>query len=182
MRGWVFSTCVWQSDNSILRGYRCSLPPQTRQTHAKEESVECWMRKGQIRAGCGWLSFSVWLKGVWTVSRFRKNLDGNEAKWHLFAFLEAACAWLQRCHVDLEEKKQQNMSEERFQRLLLFGFNQREEAWWRVSGLKGFSRAADCSKQQSSGGHWCSPAITLKNKQAGPKLEAILWASRLLKN
>lgn len=67
---------------TILRGYRCSLLPR-QDKHAKAANKKCVMRKWQIRAGCGWLSFSV-------------SLDANKTTWRLFTFgcdtLEAASA------------------------------------------------------------------------------------------
>lgn len=132
-----------QTAKNILRGYRCSLLP--RQDKHMQMNVKCLMRKGQIRAGRGWLSCSV-------------SLDGNKSKWR------AACAWLQRCHADLE--KNSKIPQGKGSSCLPICFDSSRTVWWRVLGLKCFGGAADrhtdCSKQQSSRGHWCSPAIMLK--------------------
>lgn len=142
---------------SILRAYRCS-PLLRQDKHAKAAHKKCVMRKGQIRAGCGWLSFSV-------------SLDANKTTWRLFTIgcdtLEAASAWLQRCHVDSE--KNSKIPQRKGSGCFLICFESNTRAWWRVLGLKCFGRAADrrkdCSKQQSSRGHWCSPAIMLKTNK-----------------
>lgn len=79
-----------------------------------------------------------------TMSSFRK-LDVNKTKWRLFTFrcdtLEAAFAWLQRCHVDSEENSK--IPQRKDSSCFLIWFESNIRAWWRVLGLKCFSGAAD---------------------------------------
>lgn len=140
--------------------------------------MTCLMRKGQIRAGCGSLSFSVWPKRVSIMSSFRK-LDANKTKWHISLRHTGSCLHLAAEMSHRFREKQPNTSEERFQPPPYLVESNRT-AWWRVSGLKtqtaANSRAAEatgavqqlCWKQTS----WSKIRSNPLSIQASEKLKS----------